>query len=89
MLSPEPGERDFSCLSAHKRLISLSALTRQTIIDLSYLSPSYLGLQLAGGHIGLPILVILFFSSRRIQRPATVINFCITWIIYSVSYSLT
>ncbi|KAI0706114.1 hypothetical protein BC835DRAFT_1409746 [Cytidiella melzeri] len=56
--------------------------------NLAILRSVYLTLHIAGGHIGLPILVSTFFLSKRVHRPATVINFCITWIIYSVSYTL-
>ncbi|KAI0803333.1 hypothetical protein BC629DRAFT_120101 [Irpex lacteus] len=56
--------------------------------DSSALRSVYLALHIAGGHIGLPILVLTFFISKRVHRPATVINFCITWIVYSVSYTL-
>jgi len=48
-----------------------------------------LALLLAGGHIGLPILVLIMLFSKRIRRPPSVINFCIIWIIFSISYSLT
>ncbi|KIP05344.1 hypothetical protein PHLGIDRAFT_155474 [Phlebiopsis gigantea 11061_1 CR5-6] len=56
--------------------------------DLSYLRTAYFALQLGGGHIGLPLLILIFVSSRRVYRPASVINFCSTWVVYSVSYSL-
>ena len=49
---------------------------------------TYVGLHIAGGHIGMPVLVLLFLCSKHVQRPITVINFCITWIVYSISYSL-
>lgn len=58
------------------------------IPDMSGLSTPYFALQLAGGHVGLPILVLIFIFSRRVHRPASVVNFCLTWILYSVSYSL-
>jgi len=48
-----------------------------------------LALHLAGGHIGLPILVLIMLFSKRIRRPPSVINFCISWIIFSISYCLT
>jgi len=56
--------------------------------ELTNLRASYLALHIAGGYVGLPILVLTFFLSKRVHRPVTVINFCIAWIIYSISYTL-
>ena len=53
------------------------------------LMATYVGLHIAGGHVGMPVLVLLFLCSKRIQRPVTVINFCITWILFSMSYCLS
>lgn len=58
------------------------------IPNLSRFKTSYFALHIAGGHIGMPILVLLFIVSKRVHRPASVINFCVTWVIYSVAYSL-
>lgn len=48
-----------------------------------------LALLLAGGHLGLPVLVLIMLLSKRIRRPPSVINFCIIWIIFAISFSLT
>ena len=56
--------------------------------DLGYLRTVSFALQLSGGHIGLPLLILMFVLSKRTYRPASVINFCFAWIVYSVSYSL-
>lgn len=56
--------------------------------DLSAYIPPYFALHIVGGHIGLPILVLTFIISKRAKRSITVINFCITWILFSVSYCL-
>ncbi|KAI0347788.1 hypothetical protein BDW22DRAFT_1424054 [Trametopsis cervina] len=61
---------------------------QDTVPQSAGLRAAFLALHIAGGYIGIPILVLTFFFSKRVQRPATVINFCITWIIYSVSYTL-
>ncbi|KAJ3555319.1 hypothetical protein NM688_g2642 [Phlebia brevispora] len=85
----KPSARFGRTVSGNRGMLSAGvAHARDNSSNLSYLSSVYFGIHMAGGHIGLPILVLLFFCSRRIYRPATVINFCIVWIIYSVSYSL-
>ncbi|KZT30826.1 hypothetical protein NEOLEDRAFT_39052 [Neolentinus lepideus HHB14362 ss-1] len=53
------------------------------------LRPVYLALHLAGGHIGMPLLVLTLLMSKRISCHPTLVNFCITWILYSICYSLT
>ncbi|OCH94677.1 hypothetical protein OBBRIDRAFT_746913 [Obba rivulosa] len=50
---------------------------------------AYFVLQLLGGHIGLPLLVLTFLLSRKVPRRPTVINLCIVWILYSVTYCLS
>ncbi|KZT75024.1 hypothetical protein DAEQUDRAFT_720233 [Daedalea quercina L-15889] len=54
---------------------------------LRQLTPIYFALHIIGGYILLPLLVVTFLVSKRIKRHPTVVNFCLTWIIYSVSYS--
>ncbi|KAH9932408.1 hypothetical protein B0H21DRAFT_760604 [Amylocystis lapponica] len=56
--------------------------------NLRSLTPVYFALHLVGGHIGLPFLVCTFLVSKSIHRHPTIINFCITWIIYSIIYCL-
>ncbi|KAL0951538.1 hypothetical protein HGRIS_008222 [Hohenbuehelia grisea] len=56
--------------------------------NLQHLSPAYFAFHIAGGHIGLPILVLTFLFAKSITRHPTLINFCVTWIIYSISYSI-
>lgn len=38
--------------------------------------------------IGLPILILTFLFAKSVHRHRTLVNFCITWLIYSVVYSL-
>ena len=45
-------------------------------------------IHLAGGHIGLPVLVATFLLSKTANRHPTVVNFCIVWILYSIIYCL-
>ncbi|KAI5114586.1 hypothetical protein M0805_008629 [Coniferiporia weirii] len=55
------------------------------------LEPVWLALHIAGGQVGLPLAVLTFIlASRSSGRPRylTLINFCITWIVYSISYCL-
>ncbi|KAF9486294.1 hypothetical protein BDN70DRAFT_926559 [Pholiota conissans] len=56
--------------------------------NLSWLRPSFLGLHIAGGFVGLPILIITLLFSDDIPRQPDLINFCITWVIYSFSYTI-
>ncbi|KAI0673318.1 hypothetical protein C8Q78DRAFT_616070 [Trametes maxima] len=56
--------------------------------DLQPLTPVFLTIHLAGGHIGLPILVATFLFSKNAKRHATVVNFCVIWILYSIIYCL-
>ncbi|KAF8509498.1 hypothetical protein JB92DRAFT_2946184 [Gautieria morchelliformis] len=47
----------------------------------------YRALQVIGGHIGLPILLLFSFFSKTAQRDLTFLNFCFTWIFSSISFS--
>lgn len=57
-------------------------------LNLEHLTPLYLALQIIGGQIGLPIIITTILFSKRISRHPTLINFCITWVIYSISYCI-
>ena len=57
--------------------------------DKSHLRPTVFALHLAGGQIALPILVLICLLSKGKFRHFTLINFFISWIVYSVSFSLT
>ncbi|PAV22785.1 hypothetical protein PNOK_0274200 [Pyrrhoderma noxium] len=62
-----------------------------SVYDLHGLAPAWLGLHIAGGQVGLPFLVLTLLLSRKFMgRPKflTLINFCVTWIVYSISYCL-
>ncbi|KAL5526764.1 hypothetical protein ACEPAF_8489 [Sanghuangporus sanghuang] len=48
----------------------------------------YLGIQIAGGHILLPILVLTILFSKRITRHPVFVIFCLSWIFSSILYSL-
>ena len=56
--------------------------------DMSYLIPYYLTLHIAGGHVGLPIVVLILMFSKRVRRPRAVLNMLISFIIYSISFCL-
>lgn len=36
----------------------------------------------------MPILVLTFLFSKKVSRHPTIVNFCVTWILYSVSFCL-
>jgi len=44
----------------------------------------YFFLQIAGGHVFLPILVAIFTFSKRASRHPTLINLCLVWILSAV-----
>ncbi|KAF8483025.1 hypothetical protein JB92DRAFT_1674267 [Gautieria morchelliformis] len=48
----------------------------------------YRALQIIGGHIGLPILLLFSIFSKTAQRDLTFLNFCFTWIFSSVTFSV-
>ncbi|KZT34759.1 hypothetical protein SISSUDRAFT_245261 [Sistotremastrum suecicum HHB10207 ss-3] len=48
----------------------------------------YIIIQILGGQIGLPLLLLTFIFSRSVRRDIVVGNFCLTWMISSVSFSL-
>ncbi|KAF8531737.1 hypothetical protein JB92DRAFT_2848164 [Gautieria morchelliformis] len=48
----------------------------------------YRALQILGGHVGLPILLIFSIFSKKAQRDPTFINFCFTWIFSSITFSV-
>lgn len=54
----------------------------------TYLAPVFIALLALGGQIGLPILVLTFLRSKKLNRRSTFVNFCITLIIYSLAFSL-
>jgi len=56
--------------------------------NLSHLTSPYVALHIIGGQIGLPIIIVTFLLAKNVNRHPTLVNFCITWIIYSVSYCL-
>ena len=62
--------------------------TDDRLIVLRRTQMAYLGLQVAGGHIGLVVVLVHSIFSNRIRRDPTYINFCITWIFSSVAFSL-
>ena len=48
----------------------------------------YLAIQIIGGHILLPLLVITVLSKKTINRHPVFVNFCVSWIFSSVVYSM-
>lgn len=48
----------------------------------------FLALHISGGIIGLPIAAVTIVASKQVSRHPTLINFCITWIISSLIYTL-
>ncbi|KAG8794823.1 hypothetical protein FRC16_010341 [Serendipita sp. 398] len=46
----------------------------------------FFSLHIIGGHILIPILLILSFVRKNVTRNYVFINFCITWILYSITF---
>jgi len=49
---------------------------------------AFLCLQVLGGHLGMLMILSTIFLSRTIVRHPVFVNFCVTWMLYSLSYSL-
>ncbi|KAF8913113.1 hypothetical protein CPB84DRAFT_1760377 [Gymnopilus junonius] len=63
---------------------------QEALSSLGHLRVVFLTIHIIGGLIGLPILVVtLLFSHLTTPRQPTLINFCITWAINSIAYTLT
>ncbi|KZT02443.1 uncharacterized protein LAESUDRAFT_815296 [Laetiporus sulphureus 93-53] len=56
--------------------------------ELLKLVPLFFTLHIVGGHVGLPMLVCTFFASKTTRSNPIIINFCVTWVIYSISFCL-
>ncbi|KAF8504276.1 hypothetical protein JB92DRAFT_778374 [Gautieria morchelliformis] len=48
----------------------------------------YLALQIIGGHIGLPILLLFCIFPKKTPRNLSFLNFCFTWIFSSITFSI-
>ncbi|KAF8487891.1 hypothetical protein JB92DRAFT_1463129 [Gautieria morchelliformis] len=48
----------------------------------------YLALQIIGGHIGLPILLLFSIFPKKAPRNLIFLNFCFTWIFSSITFSI-
>lgn len=71
-------------------------LLRWICVDIANKGPPHLGslvevyatLLIAGGQAGLPIIILTFLFAKNVHRHPTVVNFCITMIIYSIVFCL-
>lgn len=48
----------------------------------------FLVFQILGGQVGMPLILVIIFLSRQIVRHAIFVNFCVTWVLFSLSYVL-
>ncbi|KAF8468768.1 hypothetical protein JB92DRAFT_3058605 [Gautieria morchelliformis] len=46
----------------------------------------FFAFQIAGGHIGLPLLALVSILSRKVHRDPAFFNFCLTWFVSSVVF---
>lgn len=49
----------------------------------------FFGLHIAGGFVGLPLLIITLLVFENVPRQPVLINFCLTCILFSISSTLT
>ncbi|KAJ6500744.1 hypothetical protein C8R45DRAFT_978971 [Mycena sanguinolenta] len=48
----------------------------------------FMFLQIFGGHFGIPLLLLTSVFSKKVQRHPMLVNFWVTWIIYTTSFTL-
>ena len=64
----------------------LANVPSKNILDLQ---PLFIFLQVFGGQIGMPLFVGTLLFAPSVKRHLTLVNFCLSWIIYSIVYCLT
>ncbi|KAJ7491044.1 hypothetical protein FB451DRAFT_1166349 [Mycena latifolia] len=48
----------------------------------------FMFLQIFGGHIGIPLVLLTVAFSKNVQRHPTLINFCVAWLMYATAFTL-
>ncbi len=74
-------------MSLKLTLLSVSFVSDDTSENNEFQLGLFLAFQIVGG-LGNIVMLITALVSRRVVRHSTWINFCFTWIIYSLSYTL-
>ncbi|CAA7265910.1 unnamed protein product [Cyclocybe aegerita] len=69
--------------------VSENAIAQGIVPSLGHLRTTFLTLHIAGGLVGLPLLILTLLFSERVPRQPALINFCIAWVINSISYTLS
>ena len=63
----------------------------RNMVQVAHLTPgpiaAFMTLQIVGGHIGMGIILCTIFFSSRVVRHPIFVNFCVTWILYALSYT--
>ncbi|KAJ3516090.1 hypothetical protein NLJ89_g1350 [Agrocybe chaxingu] len=72
-----------------RNAVSENAIAQGIVPSLGHLRTTFLTLHIAGGLVGLPLLILTLLFSERVPRQPALINFCIAWVINSISYSLS
>ena len=75
-------------IDSFSRLLGLSLSHQWPQPDLLAFRSAYLGLHISGGLVGLPLLILTLLFCDEIPRQPDLINFCIAWVIFSISYIL-
>ena len=57
--------------------------------QIGQLKPLFVTLQVIGGQVGLPLFIGTMLFSKKVKRHLMLVNFCGSWIIYSIVYCLT
>ncbi|KAF8481408.1 hypothetical protein JB92DRAFT_3038579 [Gautieria morchelliformis] len=76
-----------TCNSCSRRMPRLS-WTFGSFAELRQQQAIYRALQILGGHILLPILLLFSIFSKTAQRDLTFLNCCFTWIFSSITFSV-
>ena len=78
----------FNTVSNPNLLVCLTLLIAVLVTVQDVDESIYLAIQIIGGHILLPLLVITILLKKTVNRHPVFVNFCVSWIISSVVYSL-
>ncbi|KAJ7700828.1 hypothetical protein B0H17DRAFT_1046755 [Mycena rosella] len=48
----------------------------------------FMFMQIFGGHLGIPLVILTAIFSKNVQRHPMLINFCVTWFLYATAFTL-
>ena len=83
-----PRSTTFNTVSNPNLLVCLILLIAVLVTVQDVDESIYLAIQIIGGHILLPLLVITILLKKTVNRHPVFVNFCVSWIFSSVVYSM-